>query len=144
MGLNPNTRQTIVGTAIPKITDEFGGLDDVSWYGAAYFMTFGGLEAAWGKAFKYFNLKGTFIISVLIFEVGSLICGVAPNSPALIVGRAIAGAGGAGISVGGTSIVAFSAEPKVRPVLMRFIGLTYGLAAVLGPLLGGAFSETVT
>ena len=107
-------------------------------------MTFGGLEAAWGKAFKYFDLKITFIVSVLIFELGSLICGVAPNSKALIVGRAIAGVGGAGISVGGTSIVAFSAEPKQRPVLMGFIGLTYGLASVLGPLVGGAFSDSVT
>ena len=100
----PKARQTIVGTAIPKITDEFGGLDDVSWYGAAYFMTFGGLEAAWGKAFKYFDLKITFIISVLIVELGSQTCGVGPNSTALIVGPAVAGVGGAGISVGGTSV----------------------------------------
>ncbi|KAJ4287121.1 hypothetical protein N0V88_007743 [Collariella sp. IMI 366227] len=129
---------------IPAITDDFGGIYDVSWYGAAYFMTFGGLEAAWGKAFKYFDLKYTFLFSIFIFEVGSLICGVAPNSKALIIGRAIGGIGGAGMSVGGTSIVAFSTEPKVRPVLMGFIGLTYGLAAVLGPLVGGAFTEGVT
>ena len=54
----------------------------MSWYGVAYFMTFDGLEAAWGKAFKYFDLKYTFILAVFIFEIGSLVCGVAPNSKA--------------------------------------------------------------
>ena len=91
--------QTIIGTAIPKITDEFHGVKDVSWYAAAYFMTFGATQASAGKVFKYFNLKWSFLISMVIFEVGSL-----AHSPAtLIAGRAIAGWGGAGMSTGGTS-----------------------------------------
>ena len=81
---------------------------------------------------------------MLIFEVGSLICGVAPNSKALIVGRAIAGLGGAGLSVGGTSIVSFTVPPAKRPMMMGVIGMTYAIAAVLGPLIGGAFTDRVT
>ncbi|KAK5460830.1 hypothetical protein LTS15_002893 [Exophiala xenobiotica] len=136
--------QTIVGTAIPKITDEFHGLDDVSWYAAAYFMTFGAAQTSAGKIYKYYNLKWSFLTSMLIFEVGSLICGIAPNSKTLVVGRAIAGLGGAGLSVGGTSIVSFTVPPAKRPMMMGVIGMTYALAAVLGPLLGGAFTDHVS
>jgi MFS transporter, DHA2 family, glioxin efflux transporter len=68
-------------------------LSDVSWYAAAYFMTFGAAQTSAGKVYKYFDLKWSFLISMLIFEIGSLICGIAPNSKILIVGRAIAGLG---------------------------------------------------
>ena len=135
---------TIVATAIPKITSEFHGLDDVSWYSSAFFMTIGGFQSAWGKFYKYFPLKLTFVISIFIFELGSLICGVAPTSTALIVGRAIAGVGAAGIGSGVYTIIGFSATPKKRPLFTGIIGTTYGIAAVVGPLIGGAFAERVT
>ena len=137
--IDGNIMQTIVGTAIPKITDEFNSLDDVSWYAAAYFMTFGAAQTSAGKIYKYNNLKWSFVISMVIFEIGSLICGVAPNSNTLIAGRAIAGLGGAGLSVGGTSIVSFTIPPKTRPMMMGIIGMTYCIAAVLGPLIGGMY-----
>ena len=107
-------------------------------------MCFGGFQSSWGKAYKYFPLKATFITTILIFEIGSLLCAVTPNSTAFIVGRAIAGIGGADVSTGGTVIFAFCAEPKKRPTLMSFVGFSYTIAAIFGPLLGGAFSERVT
>lgn len=107
-------------------------------------MCLGGFQSSWGKAFKYFPLKPTFMLTLFFFELGSLICGVAPGPNALIVGRAISGVGGAGIATGGTTIIAFCAEPKKRPVLMGLIGITYAVAAVAGPLVGGAFSDRVT
>ncbi|KAF2501646.1 MFS general substrate transporter [Lophium mytilinum] len=135
---------TIIATAIPKITDEFHGLDKVAWYGSAYFMTFGAFQSTWGKFFKYFPLKTYFIAAMVIFEVGSLICAVAQNPTTLIVGRAIGGFGGAGIATGAFTIIGFAAEPKKRPQLIGFTGGTYGIAAVLGPLLGGVFSDKVS
>ncbi|KAL4779877.1 major facilitator superfamily-domain-containing protein [Aspergillus varians] len=116
----------------------------VSWYGSAYFMTYGGFQTSLGKAYRYFNLKTTFLVSLFIFEIGSLICGVAPNPNALIVGRAIAGVGGAGMATGGFTIIAFSSKPKRRPLFTGLAGSTYGLSAVSGLLLGGAFSDKVS
>ncbi|KAI8954531.1 major facilitator superfamily domain-containing protein [Xylaria longipes] len=135
---------TIVATAIPKITDEFHGLDKASWYGSAFFLTSGSFQASWGKAYKYFDLKWTFLTAIVVFELGSLVCGVAPNSNALIVGRAIAGAGTAGMGTGGYTIIAYIVEPVKRPAYTGLIGLSYCLASVAGPLLGGAITTATT
>ncbi|KAJ5387542.1 hypothetical protein N7509_010083 [Penicillium cosmopolitanum] len=135
---------TIVATAIPKITDKFHSLDDASWYGSAFLMTTGGFQSTWGKIYKYFPLKISFLVAVFIFELGSLICGVAPNSLALIIGRAIAGIGAAGIGSGVFIIITFIASPKRRPLFTGIIGMSYGIASVVGPLVGGAFADKVT
>lgn len=91
-----------------------------------------------GKIYKYFPLKISFLVSIFIFELGSVICGAAPNAEALITGRAIAGVGAAGLAAGAYTIIAFSAPPKKRPAFTGIIGASYGVASVIGPLLGGA------
>ncbi|KAL7785670.1 major facilitator superfamily domain-containing protein [Trichoderma afarasin] len=135
---------TIVATAIPKITDQFNGLSDIAWYSSAFFMTTGGFQSAWGKVYKYFPLKTSYLIAIFIFELGSLICAVAPSSTALIVGRAFAGVGAAGIGSGSYTIIGFSASPKSRPMFTGIVGTSYGVAAAVGPLIGGAFSDKVS
>lgn len=135
---------TIVATAIPHITDEFHSLNDVGWYGSAFFLTVAAFQSAWGKAYKYFPLKWSFLIAIFIFEVGSLICAVAPNSTALIVGRAIAGAGGAGIASGCYTILAFAVEPAKVAAFTGILGASYAVASVAGPLLGGVFTQYVS
>jgi MFS family permease len=135
---------TILSTAIPKITDEFQDLNKVSWYGAAYFMTFGGLQSTWGKLYKYLPIKLWYLISILIFELGSIVCAVAKNPTTLIVGRAIQGVGGSGVTVGLFSIVGFATPPAKRPQYLGMVGAMYAIAAVMGPLLGGAFTERLS
>ncbi|KAK4229590.1 major facilitator superfamily domain-containing protein [Podospora fimiseda] len=136
--------QTIIGTAIPRITDQFKSLSDISWYAAAYFMTYGATQPSAGKLYKYYDIKWTFLISMLIFEIGSLICGVAQDSKTLIVGRAIAGMGAGCLTVGSYSIVQLTIRPARRPMMMGVFGMLYAVAGAIGPLLGGAFTEGVS
>ncbi|KAF3940067.1 hypothetical protein ABW19_dt0210181 [Dactylella cylindrospora] len=136
--------QTIIATAIPKITDEFKSIQDIGWYGSAYFLTSTALQPTFGRIYKIFSIKGTFLTAIALFELGSLICAVAPNSTALIVGRAIAGLGVGGIFSGGIVILAYVLPLQKRPLAFASIASVWGIASIVGPLLGGAFTDKVT
>ncbi|TGO39393.1 hypothetical protein BHYA_0055g00490 [Botrytis hyacinthi] len=135
---------TIIATAIPHITDEFHSLNDVGWYASALFLTVAAAQSLWGKAFKYFPIKTVYLISIAVFEVGSLICGIARNSTTLIVGRAITGFGVAGTFGGSYIIIGVSAPPEKRPAMTGFMGSAYAIASVIGPLIGGALTDRVS
>ncbi|KAL8717164.1 MAG: hypothetical protein Q9225_005574 [Loekoesia sp. 1 TL-2023] len=135
---------SIIATAVPRITDQFHSLNDIGWYGSAYLLTTAAFQLIFGKLYTFFSIKWVFLIAVFIFELGSLICGVAPNSAALIVGRAIAGLGSAGIFSGAYLIIATSAPLERRPALTGLVGAMYGIASVVGPLMGGAFTEKIS
>ncbi|KAF2209143.1 hypothetical protein CERZMDRAFT_9701, partial [Cercospora zeae-maydis SCOH1-5] len=107
---------TIVSTAIPQITSDFNSLSDVGWYGASFYLSTAAFQTVWGRLYKFFWLKSMFLLAIAIFEVGSLICAVAPNSATFIVGRAIAGVGASGLQSGVYTIPAFSVGAQWRPV----------------------------
>lgn len=90
------------------------------------------------------SIKWVYLTAIFIFEVGSAICGAAPNSITLIVGRAIAGVGSAGIFSGALIIIAYSVPLQKRPMFTGFIGAMYGIASVAGPLMGGVFTDKVS
>ncbi len=135
---------TIIATAIPRITDQFKALNDVGWYGSAYLLTTCAFQLPFGKFYSQFSVKRVFLAALAIFELGSLICGAAPNSIALIVGRAVAGLGAGGIFSGAQIICAYTVPFEKRSIYTSLIMATYGIASVIGPLLGGALTDHVT
>lgn len=92
------------------------------------------------RLYTLLSIKWTFVGAVLVFEIGSVICGAAQSSIALIVGRSIAGIGGAGIFSGSLIIIAQAVPLDRRPAFTGVIGAVWGIASVAGPLLGGAFT----
>jgi predicted MFS family arabinose efflux permease len=134
----------IISTAIPKITDEFHSLKDVGWYGSAYIITQSGFQLLMGKVYKFFPAKPVYLSGIFIFEVGSAICGSAPSSTAFIVGRAIAGMGASGL-ISGTFVIMFSVVPlQQRPMWQGLFAAVFAVASVLGPLIGGSFTDHVS
>ncbi|KAH7064488.1 putative efflux pump antibiotic resistance protein [Paraphoma chrysanthemicola] len=134
----------IIATAIPRITDQFKSLTDVGWYGSAYLLTTAALQLQYGKFYTYLSIKWTFLSAVAIFEIGSVLCGAAQSSIMLIIGRAIAGLGAAGIYSGALIILANSVPMAQRPAYIGLIGSMYGVSSVAGPLLGGVFTDKVS
>lgn len=135
---------TIIATCIPRITDAFHALNDIGWYGSAYLLTTCAFQLLFGKFYTHFNIKLVFLLAITCFEIGSLICGAAPSSTALIVGRAIAGLGAAGIFSGALIIIAHSVPLEKRPNYSSAVIGMYGIASVAGPLLGGALTDHVS
>ncbi|PYH77508.1 MFS general substrate transporter [Aspergillus uvarum CBS 121591] len=135
---------SIIATAIPRITSQFNSTGDIGWYGSAYSFAMCALQPIAGKLFASFLMKWMFLGCLAVFELGSLLCALAVNSPMLIVGRAIAGAGAAGCFTGAFCIVAAALPLAKRPFYVGILQSTFGIATIIGPILGGAFTQHAT
>lgn len=119
---------------MPQITDHFNTIADVGWYASAYFLTASVAYLLYGKLFHYYSTKWLYIAALGIFELGSLISGVAPTSSVLVLGRAMAGLGAAGLMAGGVLIIDQSAVPSEKPVYLAILVSISGIMMVTGPL----------
>lgn len=132
---------TIIATAIPRITTVFDSLGDVGWYGSSYLLTTTSLQPSFGKIYTYFDVKCTYLFALVLFEVGSIVCAAARSSPMFIVGRAIAGAGAAALFSGGMNIIGYSVPLQKRPIYIAALSSMFGIASVVGPILGGVLTD---
>ncbi|OAF62476.2 hypothetical protein VC83_00677 [Pseudogymnoascus destructans] len=134
----------IIATAIPKITDEFRSLSDVGWYASAFMLAGSAPILLFGKIYTFYSPKWLLLSAMGLFEIGNLICGVAPNSNTLIVGRAVAGLGAAGIFTGCVVGVQHVLPLQKRPMAMGLFGTVFAISSIIGPLLGGALTDGVS
>lgn len=135
---------TIIATAIPQITTVFNSLNDVGWYGSAYLLTTTSLQPSFGKIYTYFNIKWTYLTALVLFEVGSIICAAAVNSTMLIVGRAVAGCGAAALFSGAMTIIGYTVPLHRRAIFIAMLSSMFGISSVIGPLLGGVFTDKLS
>ncbi|PJN12369.1 EmrB/QacA family drug resistance transporter [Streptomyces sp. CB01635] len=133
--------QTIVSTALPTIVSDLGGLEHLSWVVTAYLLASTAATPLWGKLGDQYGRKKLFQIAIVIFLISSALCGMAQNMPQLIGFRALQGLGGGGLMVLSMAIVGDIVPPRDRGRYQGLFGAVFGATSVLGPLLGGLFTE---
>ncbi|MFB8209488.1 MULTISPECIES: MDR family MFS transporter [unclassified Streptomyces] len=133
--------QTIVSTALPTIVSDLGGLEHLSWVVTAYLLASTAATPLWGKLGDQYGRKKLFQTAIVIFLIGSALCGLAQNMPQLIGFRALQGLGGGGLMVLSMAIVGDIVPPRERGKYQGLFGAVFGATSVLGPLLGGFFTQ---
>ncbi|MFE3558602.1 MDR family MFS transporter [Streptomyces sp. NPDC059193] len=131
----------ITSTAIPTIVGELGGLEHLSWVVTIYTLATVASTPLWGKAGDMYGRKGVFLTSVVIFLIGSALCGAAQDMGQLIAFRAVQGLGGGGLLVGAMSIIGSLIPPREVGKYQGLMAAVSALSMIGGPLIGGAITD---
>ena len=135
---------TIVATALPTIVGELGGLERLAWVVTAYILAQTVVTPLYGKLGDLYGRKKVLQVAIVIFLVGSVLCGIAQSLIQLIIFRIIQGLGAGGLMVTTQATVGDLVSPRERGRYMGIFGAVFGVASIAGPLLGGFFTTHMT
>src|SRR5271154_5506133 len=136
--------QTIVSTALPTIVGDLHGGSHLAWVVTAYLLASTVSTPLWGKLGDQYGRKSFFQAAIVIFLVGSVLSGLSHSMFELIAFRAIQGLGSGGLMVGAQAIVGDIVSPRERGRYVGLFGAVFGVASIVGPLLGGVFVDDLT
>jgi EmrB/QacA subfamily drug resistance transporter len=136
--------QTIVSTALPTIVNDLGGLSHLSWVVTAYMLASTATTQVWGKLGDQYGRKNLFLGAIVIFLIGSVLCGQSRDMGELIAFRAVQGVGGGGLMVLTQSIIGDVVPARERGKYQGAFGAVFGVSSVAGPLLGGFFVDNLS
>ncbi|KAK7044543.1 major facilitator transporter-like protein [Favolaschia claudopus] len=136
--------QTILATALPRIASDFNNFSLQGWVSTSFILAQTVFLLFYGQMLRIYSAKWVLIVSVVVFEAGSLVCALAQNINAIIAGRTVSGVGSAGIFVAILQIIAQSTLLEDRPRLFACFGAVLSISSVVGPLIGGALTDSVS